>query len=80
MRQFTKQHVETNKPLESLALIWQEVFDVGTSGENPLQVDPPPLNVNPDIKESVDPVQSVLPGHGIILKHLEVGGQLHGRH
>ena len=62
-----------DKPLESLTLIRQKVFDVGTSCEDPLQVDPPPLNVNPHVKESVDSVESVLPGHGVIFKHLEVG-------
>ena len=56
------------------------MFDVSTSGENPLQVDPPPLDINPNIKKSIDPVQPVLPGHGVVLKHLEVGRQLHGGH
>ena len=56
------------------------MFDVSASSEYPLKVDPPPLNVNPYVKEVIDPVQSVLPGHSIVLKHLEVGGQLHGGH
>ena len=66
--------------MESLALVWQQVFDVSAPSENPFQIDPPTLDVNPDIKEGVDPVQPVFPGHCNILKHLEVGGQLHGGH
>ena len=56
------------------------MLDISTPSENPLQVDPPPLDIYPDIKEGIDPVQSVFPSHGIVLKHLEVGGQLHGGH
>ena len=41
------------------------MFDVGTSSEDPLQVDPPPLHVDSHIKEVVDLVEPVLPGNGV---------------
>ena len=39
----------------------------------PSRYHPPPLYINPHIKQGVDPVQSVFPGHGV-----EVGRELHG--
>ena len=77
-------HISTvccqDKPLESLALVGQKMFDVSTACENALQIDPSPLNVDPHIKESIDPVQSIFPGHGVVFKHLEVGRELHCGH
>ena len=70
----------TNIPHEPLALVGKEMLDVGTPGEDPLQVHPAPLHVNPHVKQGVDPVQPVLPGQGVVLKHFVVGRQLHGRH
>lgn len=56
------------------------MLDVCTPSEDPLQVDPPPLNINPHVEEGIDPVEPVLPGHGVIFKHFEVGRELHGGH
>ncbi len=67
-------------PLESLSLVGKEVLDVGAAGEDPLQVDPPSLDVDPDVKGGVDPVQPLLPLEGIVLKHLQGGdgGEVEG--
>ena len=56
------------------------MLDIRTAGEDPLQVHPPTLDVYPHVKQRVYPVQPVLPGEGVVLKHLEVGRELHGRH
>ncbi len=47
------------------------MFDVSTPGEDSLQIDPTSLHIDPDIKQGIDPVQLVLPGHRIILKLLD---------
>ena len=47
------------------------MFDVSTASEDALEVDPPALNINPDVEQVVDPVEPVLPGQGIIFKHLQ---------
>ena len=59
-------------PLKALTLIWQKVFDICAAGKDAFKVDPPPLYINPNIKQVIDPVQSVLPCQGIIFKHLQV--------
>lgn len=61
-------------PLEALGFHGQQMFDVRTACEDAFQVDPPPLHVNPHVKESHDSVQLVLPAQGIFFKNL-VGTQ-----
>ena len=56
------------------------MLDVRTASENAFQVHPSALHVDPHVEQVVDLVEAVLPGHGIILKHLEVRRQLHGCH
>lgn len=46
------------------------MFDISTASEDAFQIDPATLNINPDIKESHDAIQLVLPAQGIFLKHL----------
>ena len=59
-----------NEPLETLSLIGQEVLDVCAASEDPLQVHPPSLDINPHVKDGVDSVQPLLPSNGVILEHL----------
>ena len=47
------------------------MLDVSTASKDALKVDPPALNINPDVEQVVDPVQPVLPRQGIIFKHLQ---------
>lgn len=58
-------------PLEPLGLHRQQVLDVCTTSKDTLQVDPSPLDIDPDIKECHDTVQLVFPAKGIFLKHLK---------
>ena len=51
------------------------MFDVRAAGEDALQVDPAALHVDPDVKQSHDAVQLVLPAERILLKHLGGGGR-----
>ena len=48
----------------------QKGLDVGRSTEDTLQVNPATLHINPDIKQSVDPVELVLPGDSLLFKYL----------
>lgn len=57
-------------PLESLSFHRQQMFDVSTACKNAFQVNPTTLDVNPNIKQSHDAIQLVLPTQGIFLKHL----------
>lgn len=57
-------------PLESLGFYWQQMFDVSAACEYAFQVDPATLYINPNIKQSHDAIQLVLPAQGIFLKHL----------
>lgn len=56
--------------LEARCLYWQEVFDIRTATEDPLQINPSSLHVYPDIKALVDSIQSVIPRVGFLLKLL----------
>lgn len=58
-------------PLEPLGLHRQQVLDVCTASKDTLQVDPPPLDIYPDIKKCHDTVQLIFPAKGIFLKHLK---------
>jgi len=53
--------VNMHSPLEPLCLHGQQVLDIGTAGEDTLQVDPAALHVDPHVKQRVDAVQLVLP-------------------
>lgn len=57
-------------PLESLGFYRQQMFDVSTAGEDAFQIDPTTLDVNPNVKQSHDAVQLVLPAQSVFLKHL----------
>lgn len=57
-------------PLKPLGFHWQQVLDICTACEDTLQVDPPPLHINPHIKESHDPVQLIFPAECILFKNL----------
>ncbi len=48
----------------------QQMFDVSTPGEDAFQIDPATLDINPNIKQSHDAIQLVLPAQGVFLKHL----------
>ena len=52
-------HEEEQKqflPLEALCFHWQKVFDISTASEDTFQVNPSSLDINPDIKQGIDPV------------------------
>lgn len=49
----------------------QQMFDVSTASEDAFQINPAALDINPNIKESHDTIQLVLPAQGIFLKHLQ---------
>ena len=61
-------------------LDWEQGLDVSRPTEDPLQVDPASLHINPDVEESVDPVQLILPGDRLLLKHLVIRRELHRGH
>lgn len=46
------------------------MFDVSTASKDAFQIDPATLDVNPNVKQSHDAIQLVLPAQGIFLKHL----------
>lgn len=58
-------------PLEPLCFYRQQMLDVSTACEDSFQVDPATLHVDPNIKQSHDAIQLVLPAQGIFLKHLK---------
>lgn len=60
-----------SSPLESLRFYRQQMLDVRAAREDALQVDPTPLDVDPNVKQSHDAVQLVLPAQSVLLKHLE---------
>lgn len=49
----------------------QQMFDVSTASEDAFQINPAPLDIDPNIKESHDTIQLVLPAQSIFLKHLQ---------
>ncbi len=57
-------------PLEALRLHRKQVFDVCASCENAFQVNPSALHVDPDVKQSHDAVEFVLPAQSVLLEHL----------
>lgn len=59
------------KPLESLSFYRQQMFDVSTASKDAFQINPATLDINPNIKESHDTIQLVLPAQSIFLKHLQ---------
>lgn len=69
--------VARSVPLEFLCFCWQKVLDVCAALEDALQVHPSPLHVNPHIKQDVDAIELVLPGEGLLLKHLSSKQQDH---
>lgn len=48
----------------------QQMFDVSTASEDAFQIDPATLDINPNIKQSHDTIQLVLPAQSVFLKHL----------
>ena len=56
------------------------MLDVSRSSEDALQIDPAPLHINPDVKQSIDAVQLVFPSKRLFLKLLVVRRELHGSH
>lgn len=58
-------------PLESLSFYRQQMFDVSTASEDAFQIDPATLDINPNVKQSHDAIQLVLPAQSIFLKHLD---------
>ncbi len=48
------------------------MLDVSAASEYSLQVDPASLHINPHVKQTIDTIKAVLPGEGIIFKHLQV--------
>lgn len=67
------QHGVLRLPLEPLGFYRQQMFNVSTAGEDAFQINPAPLNVNPNVKEGHDPVQFIFPAQGIFLKNLRGG-------
>lgn len=57
-------------PLESLGFHRQQMFDVSAAREDAFQVDPATLDIDPNVKQSHDAIELVLPAQGIFLKHL----------
>lgn len=49
----------------------QQMFDVSTASKDAFQINPATLDINPNIKESHDTIQLVLPAQSIFLKHLQ---------
>lgn len=49
----------------------QQMFDVGTASKDAFQIDPATLDINPNIKQSHDAIQLVLPAQSIFLKYLQ---------
>lgn len=49
----------------------QQMFDVSTTSKDALQINPATLDINPNVKESHDTIQLVLPAQSIFLKHLQ---------
>lgn len=47
------------------------MFDVGTTSKDAFQINPATLDINPNVKESHDTIQLVLPAQSIFLKHLQ---------
>ena len=58
-------------PMKAGCLNRQQLFDVCAASEDPLQVHPAPLYINPHIEQTVDAVQLVLPRQCIFLKLLQ---------
>ena len=58
-------------PLEFLCFCRQKVLDVCAALEDALQVHPSPLDIDPHIKQDVDAIELVLPGEGLLFKHLK---------
>ena len=46
------------------------MFDVSTAGKDAFKIDPATLDINPNIKQSHDAIQLVLPAQSVFLKHL----------
>ena len=46
------------------------MFDVSTAGKDTFKIDPATLDINPNIKQSHDAIQLVLPAQSVFLKHL----------
>jgi hypothetical protein len=46
------------------------LLDVGAVAEDPIEIDPASLDVNPNVEQSVDLIQSILPGNCLFLKGL----------
>lgn len=49
------------------------MFNVSTAGEDAFQINPPTLNINPNVKEGHDPIEFIFPAQGIFLKNLRGG-------
>lgn len=47
------------------------MLDISTSCEDAFQVHPAALDINPDVKQSHDAIQFVLPAQSVFLKHLQ---------
>lgn len=47
------------------------MFDVSTASKDAFQIDPATLDINPNIKQSHDAIQLVLPAQSIFLKYLQ---------
>ncbi len=54
------------------------MFDVCASGEDAFQVNPSALHVDPDVKQSHDAVEFVLPAQSVLLEHLRRTETSHG--
>lgn len=47
------------------------MFDVSTASEDAFQINPATLDIDPNIEESHDTIQLVLPAQSIFLKYLQ---------
>lgn len=74
LHQGRKLGVNTLKPR---ILVDQHILNIGGAQENALEVDPPPLHIDPDIQDDADLLQLVVPLHDLFLECLVVLGQLH---
>ena len=57
-------------PAKSLCLHWKQSFDVSAATEDPIQVDPAALNIDPHVEHVMNAVELLLPLNGILFKHL----------
>jgi hypothetical protein len=63
--------------LEATELLGELLLDISTAEEDALQVDPPPLHVNPHVEYHTQLGEAISPGASLVRKDLVVRGVGH---